>query len=120
MQNLKVKWDEREKATYEAAVGMEKAWDAREMEWKECGTLAAWAAREKEWKETWAAREKAWAAQSCVDKWEETWRGAWGELEHSVTSLAMAAFAMLVLLCLDVLAMFTSVCTLVGNLGASE
>ena len=90
---------------------MEKAWDAREKEWKECGTIAAWDAREKEYREHWYAREKRWAASLGEEPW--------GELD-SVMALAKAAFAMFVFLCLDVLAMFASVCTLVRNLGASE
>ena len=126
---FQAQWDAREKAWTAQLQARDKAWaESLQMckalhEGWAAETAAETAAREKEWKETWAAREKAWAdmnLQACVDKWEETWRGAWGELEHSVTSLAMGAFAMFVLLCLDVLAMFASVCTLVGNLGASE
>jgi hypothetical protein len=127
---FQAQWDAREKAWTAQLQARDKAW-AESLQ--ACKALQeGWAAeREKEWKETWAAREKAWAAQSkweeawehaqaCVDKWEIPHLSLGVLLDHSVTSLAMAAFAMFVLLCLDVLAMFASVCTLVGNLGASE
>ena len=64
-------------------------------------------------------REMDCAGDTLEDWLEE----AWGELQLEdipVMELAKAAFAMFVLLCLDVLAMFASVCTLVRNLGASE
>ena len=64
---------------------MEKAWDAREKEWKECWTLAAWDAREKEYREHWYAREKRWAASLGEESLEE-----WLD---SVMALAKAAFA---------------------------
>ena len=130
---FQAQWDAREKAWTAQLQARDKAWAESLQACKALqeGWAAETAAREKEWKETWAAREKAWAAQSkweeawehaqaCVDKWEIPHVSLGVLLDHSVTSLAMAAFAMLVLLCLDVLAMFTSVCTLVGNLGASE
>ena len=76
------------------------------------GDSCIWDAREKEYRENWYAREKRWAASLGEESLEE-----WLD---SVMALAKAAFAMFVFLCLDVLAMFASVCTLVRNLGASE
>ena len=80
--------------------------------WDEHGDeRARWDAREKEWKERWDAWE---------DAWEEAWDASICLLQHSVMALAKAAFAMFVLLCLDVLAMFASVCTLVRNRGLAS
>ena len=101
-------WDARDAVDLKIARGVNKAWEEREQDWK-----AEWDAREEEWREMWRRSGGRWNAL------EE----AWGKLQLEdipVMELAKAAFAMFVLLCLDVLAMFASVCTLVRNLGASE